>query len=254
MLILRNWLFKADRPPLGGGFLLFLLPVLFLMDIASAAPPSSGPKAIDPAPPINQEVVPPKPGSYELFNIMNAPDGRVLDTEGRNRRLSEFTGGKVTLLSFIYSHCSDPDGCPFAYVIFHNLKSRLEHEARFRDKVRLVSLSFDPKRDTPEILKLYAGDNAQSRKGVEWDFLTTASYNDLIPILDDYGQDVSLDLDPVTQKPLGTLNHVLKVFLIDQNHEVREIYTTAYLKPDMVYNDIVTLLMEHGFTLDGKSN
>jgi protein SCO1/2 len=253
MPTLRNWLFKATHPPLGGGVLLFLLSIL-LIDVASAARPTSDTKTINPTLTSNKEFVPPQPGSYELFNIMKAPDGRVLDIEGRHRQLAEFTGGKITLLSFIYSHCADPDGCPYAYVIFHNLKNRLEREARFRDKVRLVSLSFDPKRDTPEMLKLYAGDNARSKLGVEWEFLTTASFNDLIPILDDYGQDVSLNLDPVTQKPLGTLSHVLKVFLIDQNHVVREIYTTAYLKPDIVYNDIVTLLMEHGFTLDGQSN
>jgi len=84
---------------------------------------------------------------------------------------------------------------------------------------------------------------------VQWDFLTTTSLHDLIPILDAYGQDVYFDVDPVTRKPLGTLSHVLKVFLIDRHPVIREIYTTAYLSPDVVYNDILTLLMEEGIKL-----
>lgn len=251
MPTLRDCLFRAIRPPSKGGRILVSMFSLLLATVALAVPPLDQKTVeITRSKTNNLDFVPPKPGSYELFNIMAAPDGQVLDIEGRHKSLAQFTGGKVTLLSFIYSHCSDPKGCPFAYVIFHNLKNRLEREPNFRDKVRLVSLSFDPIRDTPEMLKLYAGDNASPGQGVEWDFLTTASYKDLIPILDNYGQDVSVDLDLATQKPRGTLSHVLKVFLIDRNHMVREIYTTSYLQPDMLYNDIVTLLMENGSTLN----
>ena len=92
----------------------------------------------------------------------------------------------MTLLSFIYSSCADPAGCPYAYVVFHNLQSRMERDPRFQDKVRLVSLSFDPERDTPELLRLYAGDNAKLGRPVEWKFLTTPSVNELLPILDSY--------------------------------------------------------------------
>lgn len=193
---------------------------------------------------IAPEFKPPAPGSYELMHIMKAPGGKVLDLYGVGRDLSDFTGGKITLLSFIYSSCADPAGCPYAYIVFHSLQNRLEHDPRYAGKVRLLSLSFDPARDTPEMLRLYAGDNAKPGRPVEWTFLTTASVRDLLPILDDYGQDVYLEKDPATGKWLGTFSHVLKVFLIDQHHEVREIYMTAFLTPDMVYNDILTLLME----------
>lgn len=199
--------------------------------------------------PAQLEFEPPAPGSYELQRIMRAADGSVLDTDGRAHDLSRFTGGKVTLLSFIYSSCADPGGCPYAYMVFHQLQSRLERNPRLAGLVRLVSLSFDPVRDTRAVLALYAGDNARAGRPVEWAFLTTGSVKDLLPILDGFGQDVFLDIDPATGVHLGTYSHVLKVFLIDRDGTVREIYTTAYLMPDMVYNDIVTLLMEAGHTL-----
>lgn len=249
MQTLRDCLLKASHPPSGGCFFLLFMLQFCLVYAASAAPPPQKTTAAVTADSNSMEFEPPKPGSYELFHIMTAANGKVLDINNRSKNLSQFTGGKVTLLSFIYSSCADPNGCPYAYVVFHNLKNRLEREPKLHGKVRLVSLSFDPKRDTPEMLKLYAGDNALPNQPVQWDFLTTRSYRDLMPILDDFGQDVFVEVDPATQKPLGTLSHVLKVFLIDQDHVVREVYTTIYLQPEMVYNDILTLLLEQGLTL-----
>ncbi|BBP04206.1 hypothetical protein TPL01_32040 [Sulfuriferula plumbiphila] len=186
----------------------------------------------------------PTPGTYKLMHIMPAGDGLVLDTDGKRKHLSEFTKGKVTVLSFIYSSCSDPAGCPYAYLVFHQLKNRLEQNSHLHGKVRLVSLSFDPKRDTPEVMKLYGSGETDKKKWVEWKFLTTGSVTELLPILDYYGQDVFRVRNPVTKQAVSGFSHNLKVFLIDQNGEVREIYSSAYLKPDMVYNDIITLLME----------
>lgn len=212
--------------------------VFFLLLALLQAPAAAAPAPL--------EFKAPAPATYALQRIMPAADGRVLDTAGRASDLSRHTGDKITLLSFIYSSCADAAGCPYAYMVFHQLQSRLEQDPRAAGQVRLVSLSFDPARDTPDVLALYAGEHARPGRAVEWAFLTTASVAQLLPILDGFGQDVFLDLDPASGKHLGTYSHVLKVFLIDRTRTVREIYTTAYLMPEMVYNDIVTLLREAG--------
>ena len=229
---------ESARLPYRGGVFLLALALFLCADPAAA---DRGHRAAPPAP---MAFVPPAPGTYALQRIMDAADGRVLDTAGRAHDLSRYTGGKVTLLSFIYSSCADAAGCPYAYLVFHQLQSRLQKDPRLAAQVRLVSLSFDPVRDTPEVLARYAGENARPGRSVEWAFLTTASVKDLLPILDGFGQDVFLDVDPASGAHLGTYSHVLKVFLIDRGRTVREIYTTAFLMPDMVYNDILTLLGE----------
>ena len=239
----------ALRLPPGGGVFFARLLLGLLIGLGCSLTPftlrADELKAIE-TPPTEPGFAPPAAGSYELQRIMTAAEGRVLDINGDIRKLSEFTGGKITLLSFIYTTCADPNGCPYAYLVFHNLQNRLARDPKLHGKVRLVSLSFDPQRDTPRMLRLYAGDNAQPGRPVEWDFLTTAGLRDLLPILDDFGQDVFLELDPETKAPRGTYSHVLKIFLIDAKHVVREVYTTAYMQADMVYNDILTLLMEEG--------
>jgi cytochrome c peroxidase len=84
-----------------------------------------------------------------------------------------------------------------------------------RGRVGFVSLSFDPVRDTPAMLALYGAQHADGRH-VPWDFLTTRSRRELLPILKDWGQDVGIEIDRATGKALGTYSHVLKVFLIDR--------------------------------------
>ncbi len=195
------------------------------------------------------DFVPPLPGSYKLERIQPATEGAVLDAKGKRRRLSEFTQGRVTLLAFMYSSCADPNGCPYALTVMHLVKDQLEKLQEARGRVRFVSLSFDPVRDTPQVLALYGGDHSGARQHLAWDFLTTRSRRDLLPILHGFGQDVGVDIDKATGKPVGTYSHVLKVFLIDRQRTVREIYTTDYLLPAMVLNDIKTLLMEEGVKL-----
>jgi len=195
------------------------------------------------------DFVPPAAGSYKLERIQQATEGAVLDANGTRRRLSEFAQGRITLLAFMYSSCADPNGCPYALTVMHLVKNDLEKLPQTRGRVRFVSLSFDPLRDTPQVIALYGRDYSGADRHVAWDFLTTRSRRELLPILKGFGQDVGVDVDKVSGKPLGTYSHVLKVFLIDRHRMVREIYTTDYLLPSMVLTDIKTLLIEDGVSL-----
>jgi cytochrome oxidase Cu insertion factor (SCO1/SenC/PrrC family) len=185
------------------------------------------------------EFVPPAPGTYVLHHIKPAPDGTVLGVDGRAAPLSRYTRGNITLLGFIYTTCSDPDGCPLAYRVFDALKETFTARAELHGKVRFVTLSFDPARDTPQVMKHYAGSRAvEKENGLRWYFLTTRSSRELMPLVEGFGQDVR-----VTRHG-RELSHVLKVFLIDRGGDVREIYSSQFLHPEVVLNDIKTLLLE----------
>ncbi|WP_426106047.1 SCO family protein [Massilia sp. TSP1-1-2] len=186
----------------------------------------------------------PAPGTYKLYQIMAAPEGAVLETDGKSHALSEFTKGKVTLFSFIYTYCTDAKGCPLAYETLHSLKAVIEQDATLRDKVRFVSMSFDPRNDTPETMRLYGDAEMRDRKGLRWHFLTTRSGKELAPLLDGFGQDVTVAADQPQGARVPVLAHMLKVFLIDTNGKVREIYSTSFLHPTILLNDIRTLLLE----------
>ena len=188
----------------------------------------------------------PAVGSYALDRILRAPEGSVLDNRRHQQKLSQYTKEKITLLSLMYTACSDEKGCPFALVTLSAIKRELDRRTSAREHVRLVSLSFDPEHDSPEVMRAYGGSKASARgarREVPWHFLTTASAQQIEPVLAGFDQDVSVPV-AATRRKQREMKHLLKVFLIDREGWVREIYSTAYLIPKVVINDIETLLLE----------
>jgi protein SCO1 len=188
------------------------------------------------------EFVAPPAGTYRLQRIQSTSDAELLDGSGHVQHLSRFTHGKITLLTFFYTYCVDPLGCPFAHVTLSGLRARLLTEPTLASAVRFVNVSLDPTFDTPAAIAQYAA-QFPADSHFEWRFLTARSVPTLLPVLEDFGQDVSVDLDD-RGRPTRTLHHMLKVFLIDRRGMVREIYSLAYLQPDVMFNDMQTLFME----------
>jgi cytochrome oxidase Cu insertion factor (SCO1/SenC/PrrC family) len=192
------------------------------------------------------DFTPPAPGTYDLQRIMRAPDGDVLTVDGGVEKLSRFTRERITLLGFIYTSCMDPEGCPLAFRIFSRLRDEVAARPALRGQLQLVTLSFDPARDSPSVMRRYAGSRLEEEGGVPWYFLTTASPADLLPLVEGFGQDVRYSVDRSSGQPVRQLSHVLKVFLIDRAGDVREIYTSTFLHPQTILGDVQTLLMEAG--------
>ncbi|MFT5133440.1 MAG: cytochrome c peroxidase, partial [Gammaproteobacteria bacterium] len=183
----------------------------------------------------------PSAGSYTLTPIGHAADGNILTMQGRPSRLHDFFGDKYVVLSFIYTQCDDVNGCPLATYVSSQVQNRLLDDLELKDKVRFISLSFDPKNDTPEVMQKY-GENF-TKDDFDWQFLTTDSEAELDPILKKYSQSIIRDVDQ-NGETLGSISHILRVFLIDTKKQIRNIYSTSFLHPDTVVNDIKTLVQE----------
>src|SRR6185369_1402795 len=164
----------------------------------------------------------PAPGSYNLPVVKPAADGEVLDSKGQALHLRELTRGRITVLSFIYTRCAAARACPYATGVLRQLHRLSSEDPKLAKGMRLVSLSFDPRADTPERMTAYAKVSEGYSSAAEWQFLTTRSQADLQPILDSYGQAVNRKKNPLD--PTGPLNHTLRVFIIDHSGNVRNIY------------------------------
>jgi cytochrome c peroxidase len=212
---------------------------------AAKAAPAGSPSR--PAPPAGLEYVPPAAGTYELPPIQTASDGAVLDERSHPRRLYDYMGDRYVLLSFVYTRCSMPRGCPLATGVLQMIRDRTRQEPDLARSLRLVTLSFDPERDTPDAMDRYAeGLGAEGGPtALSWTFLTTASDRELQPILEGYGQYIVPERDE-SGAWTGDFSHVLKVYLIDRKRQVRQIYSTSFLHPDIVVNDVRTLMMKEG--------
>ena len=79
------------------------------------------------------------------------PEGDFLDQEGRASHMSQWRGS-VVVLTFIYTRCPLPDFCPRMERNFVTLQRQLR-DSRLIEHVTLLTVTFDPAFDTPEVLK-----------------------------------------------------------------------------------------------------
>ena len=185
----------------------------------------------------------PEPGTYALPPLGEAADGTLVDSSGQAVSLHELYADKTIVLSFIYTSCPDVNGCPLASFVLGQVQERLANDEQAMAAVRLVTVSFDPANDPPDVMAEYG---QHFRRGaVDWRFLTATSEDNLAPILDNYDQFVIRDRGP-DGETLTTMSHILRVYLIDSNKRIRNIYSPSYLHPDILYADIRTVMQSGG--------
>jgi protein SCO1/2 len=121
------------------------------------------------------------------------PDLMMTNQDGQPVQINEFKD-KWTLLFFGYTYC--PDICPTTLAQLRQIKSELPKEAL--SKLRVVLISVDPNRDTPQQLKQYLGYFDKDFVGL------TGS----VPDIQKLANGVSIPFIPAdTSKPGYTVDH-----------------------------------------------
>ena len=175
--------------------------------------------------------------------VKAAADGALLDSDGKPINLRDLTHGRITVLSFIYTRCTATKACPYAAGVLNQLHLLSVDDQSLAKNMRLVSMSFDPDYDTPQRLAEYSGGVREKKSGCEWRFVTAKSRVELESILSAYGQ--AVDKRSNSADPQGPLYHILRVFLIDREGRIRNIYSSGTLDPRLVLADVKTLLLEN---------
>lgn len=96
------------------------------------------------------------------------PDTALVDQRGRPFSLAGWRG-KAGAITFIYTRCPLPDYCPLLDRRFAEVEAAMRADAALREHVALLSVSFDPARDTPEVLAQHA---KALDAGPAWTFAT----------------------------------------------------------------------------------
>jgi protein SCO1/2 len=172
------------------------------------------------------------PPGPRLAVIQQAPAFELTTQDGKPLRLADLKG-KVLLVSFIFTTCSG--SCPATTHRMGQVQQALQERSLFKDdQIHFVSISLDPARDTPEVLrqymKLYDADPAH------WSFLT-GTPEATAKVLAAWG----MWARPAAN---GQLDHPSRVYLVDQQGRIREMYNLEFLKLAWVVEDIELLLNE----------
>jgi cytochrome c peroxidase len=189
---------------------------------------------------LQPQFTPPPPGTYTLPIIDTVSDYTVLNTEGKPTNLFALTADKIAVISFMYTSCADVGGCPLAAAVLQQLDQLLSQRPETARQVTLLSVSFDPERDTPARM---AETRQHLQPRTDWHFLTATNAKQLQPMLTDFNQPIA-KLTTQNGEWSGLFRHVLKVYLLDQHHRVRNIYSTGLFSAQLVLNDIETILLE----------
>ena len=148
------------------------------------------------------------------------PNFELTNQDGKRISTSDFRG-KVVAITFIYAQCPLPDYCIKMSTNFSDAAKRIMAEPDVKDKFRLLSISFDPERDTPEKLRSYGlgylGQGAQPDFSV-WQ-LAVGSDKEVRSIADFFGLRYEVDPNNKTQ-----INHSLRTAVIAPDGKVTKIF------------------------------
>ena len=103
------------------------------------------------------------------------------DQDGRPFLLGAYRGRSVAV-DFVYTQCQSV--CPLLSAGFQRL-DREDRERPTEKRLQLVTISFDPARDTPARLREYAA--RYGADGDRWRFARVRDARDLKPLLDAFG-------------------------------------------------------------------
>ncbi len=152
---------------------------------------------------------PPPSPSAALAKYWSLPDFNLTERSGQPLHLADLAG-KVWIADFFYTTCPGP--CPMMTSRLSDVQKAFGSE----NDLRLVSISIDPQKDTPEVLKLYA---EQFQATDRWLFLTGSK--DAI-----YGLARDGFKLPIAEpaKPGEQIIHSTRLVLIDRTGAVRGFY------------------------------
>ena len=149
------------------------------------------------------------PASHTLLKHWEVPEFAFIERSGQTIKRDDLRG-KIWVADFFYTSCPGP--CPMMTSRLSALQEKLQGKA----DVRLVSISLDPEKDTPEVLQRYA---ERFKAGPNWLFLTgdkQATYS-----LAEHG--FKLAVADVRNSP-EPITHSTKLVLVDREGWIRGFY------------------------------
>jgi len=164
-----------------------------------------------------------------LPGIGPAPEFTLTTQAGKRLSLSDFRG-KVVAVTFIYASCADT--CPLLTAKMVGLQNRLA--AAFGPRAFFLSITVDPQRDTPEVLRRYAVAHGANLGG--WAFLT-GTPSEIREVARRYGV-------YYRKTPGGDVDHTFLTSVVDQAGILRVQYLGVRFDPDELLRDIQALLRE----------
>jgi protein SCO1 len=154
------------------------------------------------------------------------PDFKLTNQDGKLITLKDFNG-KAFAITFIYARCPLPDYCIKMSTNFSDAANLLK-ESDMKDKIKLLTISFDPDNDTPAKLRQYGigylGKDSKPNFDV-WQ-IAVGKDNEIRTVTDFVGLRYEKDENDKTQ-----INHSLRTVIVSPDGKVSEIISGNEFTP-----------------------
>ena len=167
-----------------------------------------------------------------------APDFSLTNQDGKRISLKDFRG-KALAITFIYAKCPLPDACIRMSTHFSDVANQVAEDPELKDKIRLLSISFDPENDTPEKLRSYGIGYLGNDPKAKFDVWQLAVGNDaeVRKIADFFGLRYQID-----EKDKAQINHNLRTTVIGPDGKVTKIFPGNEWTPAMLLRELEVTL------------
>jgi protein SCO1/2 len=160
--------------------------------------------------------VPSRPSAARLKIGDAVPAFALVDQRGRDITAEDLKG-RLTVVTFMFTRCPQPEFCPLMAKRFRDLQSAVVKDGALNGKVQLVSVTLDPEFDTPDILSAYA--RAMGADDTRWRFVTGAPAD-----VATFARAFAV----YTKRNGPLLDHTLATALVDGEGRVAEIWRGTY--------------------------
>ncbi len=169
------------------------------------------------------EAQPPTPGRAP--NPLR--DYNFTNERGEPVSLADFRGQAIAL-TFFFTRCPIPQYCPRLSRNFEEVQNKLSAMANAPTNWHLVSVTFDPAHDTPEVLKAYA--TSYHYDPAHWSFLTGPS---------DKIAELARLCDVKVQADSGFFNHNFRTLIIDASNRLQMVFPTSGDLSDAIAQELL---------------
>jgi protein SCO1/2 len=163
------------------------------------------------------------------------PGFSLVNQDGKKIALSDYAG-KALLITFIYTRCPLPDYCPLMSSNLAAIDKSLRTNSDVYAKTHLLTVSFDPRHDTPAVLRSYGEaytERYTDEKFDHWEF-ASGSEEQIKAITKFFGLNYSANA--------GAIVHSLVTAVIDANGKIHSIHTGNEWKTSDVVSELSELV------------
>jgi len=164
--------------------------------------------------------------SHMLMPGERVPDVSLVNQDGQTIHLKDFSG-KAVLVTFIYTRCPVPTFCPRLSSQFARIHNELKATPNDCSNTHLLTISFDPKYDTPAVLRKYglAYLEGDASGFSQWDFASTKEI-DMRPLAQAFGLDY--------QEQDNQISHTMNIALIAPDGTLVKSWSTEWTSDELL--------------------